>query len=82
MESAVLRELGMRHLLVATAMVVAGLVITFGTASVLQNVAAAKRDTVYIPDPVVAEQNKSPAVVKQRNGEQARQVILASRRAS
>ncbi len=72
----------MRHLLVATGLVIAGLVITFGTASVLQNVAAAKRDTVYIPEPVVAEQNKAPAVTKQRNGEQARQVILASRRAS
>lgn len=71
----------MRHLFVATAMVIVGLVVTFGTASVLQNVAAARRDNVQIPEPVVAEQNKAP-VTKQRNGEQARQVILASRRAS
>ena len=72
----------MRHLLVASAFILVALVITFGTASVLQGIATARRDPGISPDPtaVVADPAKtSPAKLKA--SEQARQAILAARRA-
>ncbi len=71
----------MRHLFVAAAFVLVALMITFGTASVLQSIATARRDPGVSPDPTLAEPVKTvPAKVRQ--SEQARQAILAARRAS
>lgn len=72
----------MRHMFVAAAFILVALVITFGTASVLQGIATARRDPGISPDPtaVVADPVKtSPAKLKA--SEQARQAILAARRA-
>ena len=69
-------------MLVAAAFILVALVITFGTASVLQGIATARRDPgMTTPDPTVAEPAKTgPAKLKA--SEQARQAILAARRAS
>ncbi len=56
----------MRHLIVATTMIVTALVITFGTASVLQGVATAH---VAQPEPLVVEAARpavKPAALKER----------------
>jgi hypothetical protein len=70
----------MRHLIMTGALVVVGLVVTFATATVLQNVALANRQTVYLPEPapIIAERAKAPA--NKLKPEQSRQVILASAR--
>ncbi len=65
----------MRHLIVAATMVVAALVITFGTASVLQGVATAH---VAQPEPFVVEAARpaaKPAALKDRVTAQARERI-------
>ncbi len=66
---------------VAAAFILVALIITFGTASVLQGIATARRDVgTTTPAPVVAEPAKTtPAKLKA--SEQARQAILAARRA-
>jgi hypothetical protein len=56
----------MRHLIVATTMIMVALVITFGTASVLQGVATAH---VAQPEPFVVEAARPavrPAAIKER----------------
>ena len=63
----------MRHLIVATTMIMAALVITFGTASVLQGVA-----TVHVaqPEPFVVEAARpavKPAALKARMTSQVRE---------
>jgi hypothetical protein len=61
----------MRHLIVATTMIMVALVITFGTASVLQGVATAH---VARPEPFVIEAARpavKPAAVKERLATQA-----------
>jgi hypothetical protein len=63
----------MRHLIVATTMIVAALVITFGTASVLQGVATAH---VAQPEPFVIEAARpavKPAAIKERVITQSRE---------
>ena len=72
----------MRHLFVATAFVLVALLITFGTASVLQGVATARKNpaTTTTPDPTFGEPVKT-GPVKLKPSEQARQAILAARRA-
>ncbi len=63
----------MRHLIVAATMIVTALVITFGTASVLQGVATAK---VVQPEPFVIEAARpavKPAALKERMTSQARE---------
>ncbi len=70
----------MRHVFVATAFVLVALVITFGTASVLQGIATARRAPVAHPDPAVVAEPLKTTPAKARS-EQARQAILAARRA-
>jgi len=63
----------MRHLIVATTMIMVALVITFGTASVLQGVATAH---VARPEPFVVEAARpalKPAAVKERLATQLRE---------
>jgi hypothetical protein len=68
----------MRHLFVAAAFILVALMITFGTASVLQGIATARKDPGNNPDPTLAEPVKtSPGKLKP--SEQARQAILAAR---
>ena len=62
----------MRHLIVATTMIVAALVITFGTATVLQSVATAH---VAQPEPFVVEAARpaiKPIAIKERVTPQTR----------
>jgi hypothetical protein len=70
----------MRHVFVATAFVLIALVITFGTASVLQEIATARRVPATNPEPAVVAEPVKTTPVKARS-EQARQAILAARRA-
>lgn len=68
----------MRHLFVATALVVTALTITFGVASVLQGVATARREV--IPEPIsVGEPARLPST-RPGPAEQGRRVVLVSRR--
>ena len=63
----------MRHLIVATTMIMIALVITFGTASVLQGMATAH---VAQPEPFVIEAARpavKPAAVKERLTTQLRE---------
>ena len=65
----------MRHLIVATTMITIALVITFGTASVLQGVATAR---VAQPEPFVTEAARpavKPAAIKERLTTQFRERI-------
>ncbi|MFI5003017.1 MAG: hypothetical protein ACHQK9_24280 [Reyranellales bacterium] len=69
----------MRHLLVTAALILVALVVTFGTASVLQGIATARKDTNTMPEPVIAQPAKT-GPTKLRPSEQGRQVIFAARR--
>jgi hypothetical protein len=63
----------MRHLIVASTMIMVALVITFGTASVLQGVATAH---VAQPEPFVVEAARpavKPAAIKERLTTQVRE---------
>lgn len=74
----------MRHFLVATTMIMAALIITFGTASVLQGVATAH---VAAPasEPFVIEASRpsvKPVGTKERTTVQARERIVSETRLS
>jgi hypothetical protein len=67
----------MRHLFVATTMILVALVVTFGTASVLQGVATAKGSST--PEPFVVEAKPAkPAPAKERVTFQSRDRIRSA----
>ena len=68
-------------MLVAAAFILVALAITFGTASVLQGIATARREYRENPDPAVVAEPAKTTPAKLKPGEQARQAILAARRA-
>ena len=71
----------MRHLIVATAMLVVALVVTFGTASVLQGVAMAKGPASNEPFVIIEAAKPGPAkatVNKERVTSQSRERSVSS----
>jgi hypothetical protein len=71
--------LGMRHFIIGAAMLVIGLVVTFGAASVLQGMAEANRTVTAEPFTIEIRPDAS-ANRGLRNEPAARSVSLASRR--